>query len=96
MIEKRLKEAEKMGFRRCIIPENNKKYLEENYKMEIVGVKDVREALKILNIKGQKKGWHKKRKEKRDRRATTKLNLSTNMRYMWKRQKHESLQEMRK
>ena len=52
MIEKRLKEAEKMGFRRCIIPENNKKYLEENYKMEIVGVKDVREALKILNIKG--------------------------------------------
>ncbi len=52
MIEKRLKEAEKMGFRRCIIPENNKKYLEEDYKMEIVGVKDVREALKILNIKG--------------------------------------------
>ena len=52
MIEKRLKEAEKMGFKRCIIPENNKKYLEEKYKMEIAGVKDVREALKVLNIKG--------------------------------------------
>ena len=52
MIEKRLKEAEKMGFKRCIIPENNKKYLEEKYKMEIIGVKDVREALRVLNIKG--------------------------------------------
>ena len=52
MIEKRLKEAEKMGFKRCVIPENNKKYLEEKYKMEIVGVKDVREALRVLNIKG--------------------------------------------
>ena len=52
MIEKRLKEAEKMGFKRCIITENNKKYLEEKYKMEIVGVKDVREALRVLNIKG--------------------------------------------
>ena len=52
MIEKRLKEAEKMGFKRCVIPENNKKYLEEKYKLEIVGVKDVREALKVLNIKG--------------------------------------------
>ena len=52
MIEKRLKEAEKMGFKRCIIPENNKKYLEEKYKMDIVGVKDIREALRVLNIKG--------------------------------------------
>lgn len=51
MIEKRLKEAEKMGFKRCIIPENNKKYLEEKYKMEIIGVKDIKEALKVLNIK---------------------------------------------
>ena len=52
MIEKRLKEAEKMGFKRCIIPENNKKYLEEKYKMDIVGVKDIREALRVLHIKG--------------------------------------------
>ena len=52
MIEKRLKEAEKMGFKRCIIPANNKKYLEEKYKMEIVGVKNIGEALRVLKIKG--------------------------------------------
>ena len=51
MIEKRLKEAEKLGFKRCIIPENNKKYLEEKYKMEIIGVKNIIDALKVLNIK---------------------------------------------
>ena len=31
MIEKRLKEAEKLGFNKCIIPENNKKLLKDNY-----------------------------------------------------------------
>ena len=51
MIEKRLKEAEKLGFKRCIIPENNKKYLEESFKMEIIGVKNIGEALRILKIK---------------------------------------------
>ena len=45
MIEKRLKEAEKMGFKTCIIPENNKKMLRETYKMDIIGVKNVREAI---------------------------------------------------
>ena len=51
MIEKRLKEAEKLGFKRCIIPENNKKHLEEKYKIQIVGVKDLSEALSALGIK---------------------------------------------
>lgn len=51
MIEKRLKESEKLGFKRCIIPKNNKKYLEEKYNMDIIGVKDVNEALKVLNLK---------------------------------------------
>ena len=51
MIEKRLKEAEKLGFKRCIIPENNKKYLEEKYKVQIIGVKNLVEALKVLGIK---------------------------------------------
>ena len=51
MIEKRLKEAEKLGFKRCIIPENNKKYLEERFKMEIIGVKNIGEALRVLKIK---------------------------------------------
>ena len=48
MIEKRLKEAEKLGFKKCIIPENNKKLLKENYKLDIIGVKNVEEALKII------------------------------------------------
>ena len=51
MIEKRLKEAEKLGYKTCIIPENNKKYLEEKYNLEIVGVKSISDALKVLGIK---------------------------------------------
>ena len=48
MIEKRLKEAEKLGFKKCIIPENNKKLLKDNYKLDIIGVRNVDEALKII------------------------------------------------
>ena len=48
MIEKRLKEAEKLGFKRCIIPENNKKLLKDEFKLDIIGVKNILEALKIL------------------------------------------------
>lgn len=51
MIEKRLKEAEKLGFKRCIIPENNKKHLEEKFKMEIIGVKNIGETLRVLGLK---------------------------------------------
>ena len=51
MIEKRLKEAEKMGCKKCIIPENNKKYLEDSYKMDIIGVSNIGDALRALNIK---------------------------------------------
>ena len=51
MIEKRLKEAEKLGFKCCIIPENNKKYLDEKYNMKIIGVKNIDQALKFLGIK---------------------------------------------
>jgi len=48
MIEKRIKEAEKLGFKKCIIPENNKKLLKDSYKLDIIGVKNIGEALKIL------------------------------------------------
>ena len=48
LIEKRLKEAEKLGFKKCIIPENNKKLLKDEYKLDIIGVKNIGEALKIL------------------------------------------------
>ena len=50
LIEKRLKEAEKLGFKACIIPESNKKGLKESYKLDIIGVKNVREAMKELGI----------------------------------------------
>lgn len=51
MIEKRLKEAEKLGFKTCIIPESNKKLLKENYKIDIIGVRNINEALKKIGIK---------------------------------------------
>ncbi len=50
-IEKRLKEAEKLGFKTCIIPESNKKVLKENYKLDIIGVKNINEAMKKIGIK---------------------------------------------
>ena len=50
MIEKRLKEAERLGFKKCIIPESNKKLLKDKFKLDIIGVKNVNEAIKhILN-----------------------------------------------
>ena len=51
LIEKRLKEAEKLGFKTCIIPENNKKGLKDEYKLDIIGVKNIGEALRKLNIR---------------------------------------------
>lgn len=48
MIEKRLKEAEKLGFKKCIIPENNKKLLKDDYKLDIIGVRNIGEALRII------------------------------------------------
>ncbi len=50
-IEKRLKEAEKLGFKKCIIPQSNKKSLKESFKLDIIGVKDVNEAMNKLGIK---------------------------------------------
>ncbi len=51
MIEKRLKEAEKLGFKKCIIPESNKKLLKDEYKLDIIGVKNILEAMKCLGLK---------------------------------------------
>lgn len=51
MIEKRIKEAEKLGFKKCIIPESNKKLLKDNFKLDIIGVKNINEALKSLELK---------------------------------------------
>ena len=51
LIEKRLKEAEKLGFKTCIIPESNKKDLKDNYKLDIIGIKDINEAMKKIGLK---------------------------------------------
>lgn len=51
MIDKRVKEVEKLGYKKVIIPETNKKVLKENYKLDIIGVKNVMEALRLLNLK---------------------------------------------
>ncbi len=48
LIEKQLKEAEKLGFKKCIIPENNKKLLKENFKLDIIGVKNIKDAMKAV------------------------------------------------
>ena len=51
MIDKRIKEVEKMGFKTCIIPESNKKLLKEKYKIDIIGVRTISEALKKIGLK---------------------------------------------
>ena len=55
-IDKRLKEAEKLGFKTCLIPENNKKLLKESYKLDIIGMKNINDAMKKLGLKWPKKG----------------------------------------
>ena len=51
VIDKRLKEAEKLGFKSCIIPESNKKDLKETYKLDIIGVSNINEAMKKIGLK---------------------------------------------
>ena len=48
LVEKRIKEAEKLGFKKCIIPESNKKLLKEKYKLDIIGVKNVNQVINAL------------------------------------------------
>lgn len=45
--ELRIREAQKLGFKKCIIPYHNFKSLQntKNYKIEIIGVKNIREAV---------------------------------------------------
>jgi len=51
LIEKRIKEAEKLGFKTCIIPESNKKDLKEKYKLDIIGEKNIAEAMQKIGLK---------------------------------------------
>ena len=50
-IDKRLKEAEKLGFKTCLIPENNKKLLKETYKLDIIGVSNIKEAIQAVGLR---------------------------------------------
>lgn len=47
-VEKRLKEAEKLGFKKCIIPESNNKVLKDEFKLDIIGVKNLNDVLKVI------------------------------------------------
>ena len=51
LIDKRLKEIEKLGFKTCIIPESNKKVLKEKYKFDIIEVKNINEAMQKLGLR---------------------------------------------
>lgn len=46
--EKRIFEAEKLGFNRCIVPKANLKGMEQSHKIDIVGVSHVGEAIQAL------------------------------------------------
>ena len=51
MIEKRVKEAEKLGYKTCIIPESNKKLLKEKFNLDIIGAKNIIDAMRYLGLK---------------------------------------------
>ncbi len=50
MIDKRLKEAERLGIKKCIIPKNNKNLLKNTYKLDIIGVRNINEALNAIGL----------------------------------------------
>jgi len=47
-IERRIKEAEKLGFKKCIIPHANLKSLNQKFNIRIIGVKTVQETLNLI------------------------------------------------
>ncbi len=49
-IEKRIQEAEKLGFKKVIIPKNNLKHVKKSELIKIYAVENILEALKILII----------------------------------------------
>jgi len=48
LMEKRVNEAAKLGFRRCIVPRNNIKKLEERSDIKVIGVSSVNEMLDVV------------------------------------------------
>jgi DNA repair protein RadA/Sms len=47
-IERRIKEAEKLGFGQCVVPHGNLKGLNRKFEVEIRGVGSIREALEVM------------------------------------------------
>lgn len=47
-LEKRVREADRMGFKTCIISENGRKQLKYKGNINIIGVKNIRDALKTV------------------------------------------------
>jgi DNA repair protein RadA/Sms len=47
-IERRIKEVEKLGFKRCLLPQGNLKGLNQNSGIKIIGVKSIHEAINLL------------------------------------------------
>ncbi|MBC8229341.1 DNA repair protein RadA [bacterium] len=47
-VDKRIREAAKLGFKKAIFPEYNKKGLEINENIELIGVKNIYETLSVL------------------------------------------------
>ncbi len=51
LIDKRLKEVERLGIKKVIIPQNNKKLLKNTYKLDIIGVRNINDALKAIGLR---------------------------------------------
>ncbi|MCK4403905.1 MAG: DNA repair protein RadA [candidate division Zixibacteria bacterium] len=47
-IERRIKEAEKLGFKRCVIPHGNLKGLNQKVGIEIIGVRSIQETVRCM------------------------------------------------
>jgi len=39
-----------MGFKKCIIPESNKKLLKDSYKIDIIGIRNINDAMKAVGL----------------------------------------------
>ena len=50
MIDKRIREAEKLGYKRVLIPESNKKLLKNDFRLDIIGVKNISDAIDFLKL----------------------------------------------
>jgi DNA repair protein RadA/Sms len=52
--ETRVKEAEKLGFKQCILPKNNEKRFQSTPHLKLIGVSSIEEVLKLLFKKGSR------------------------------------------